>query len=924
MTLRHDDDASTQRATRDATSDAAIGRATESQFDGTPTKRVAPEIASTIATETEVARAFLSDDWMRRTAQATRHDASDQSLGQLAGYCLMRIVQRGVQGTVYEAVESRTGRRVAIKRLPLHDATSIESARFARETEALAVLRHPNIVSLLAAPVDDGARLLVMEWIDGVPLDRWADDTWSRLGARDATTAIVVCLEKVVSAVASAHARGIMHRDLKPSNVLILPTGEPKVLDFGLAKALTGATEVTRANGFAGTPAWAAPEQVTGDPRDIDARTDVHGLGLLLYRALAGRTAFDGTLPILPLFEAIKTATPAPPSRERKSVARELDCITLRALEKEPARRYQSAESLTRDLARFLSGEPIDAHPPSAWYIARKFVRRHRAMTALAAITAAAVVGGTALSAVLALDARDARHAAEQRADEADRARDRAERMNGFFQELLANLREREVAGDRAGAREILTLAAESLERAGTPSESEVDLRLTLGRAFHEIGDYGRSANEYARAAALLSEATDPVRLAQTLMSESQALVRTTERRRCTATARRALAIFEETHQPPALLAEGHATLARALHYEGPQPESLQHADLALELARAANAPVTVANALSTGALALEKLGRLEEATNQAVEAANLAKSLDAMRPLDRARLLHNAAYLLEQSGKAVESLALAEESLAIREAHFGKGHPATVAGLGRVAAALRRQNRLEEAMAIYNRSIEIVSDETPEASAIRGNTRRHLARTHDLLAAQLRGSDPTSSNKHRDIAIDLNAIAAEELMLGEAINSRTVHSAVTALARGIGARDGREALLAYARDFPRELAQIRSNDSSDARRVAEAHLRAAVIPILVDARRQPLFVADQEWIALVRADLAAVDAESEVDAALHILVELGLCELLGSSADPADRLESRTRAEALVSRARSVVGELSPITARCEALVRR
>jgi serine/threonine-protein kinase len=200
-----------------------------------------------------------------------------------------------------------------------------------------------------------------MEWIDGVPLDRWADDTWSRLGARDATTAIVVCLEKVVSAVASAHARGIMHRDLKPSNVLILPTGEPKVLDFGLAKALTGATEVTRANGFAGTPAWAAPEQVTGDPRDIDARTDVHGLGLLLYRALAGRTAFDGTLPILPLFEAIKTATPAPPSRERKSVARELDCITLRALEKEPARRYQSAESLTRDLERVVHRAQIRA-----------------------------------------------------------------------------------------------------------------------------------------------------------------------------------------------------------------------------------------------------------------------------------------------------------------------------------------------------------------------------------------------------------------------------------------------------------------------------------------------------------------------------------------------------------------------------------
>jgi tetratricopeptide (TPR) repeat protein len=333
---------------------------------------------------------------------------------------------------------------------------------------------------------------------------------------------------------------------------------------------------------------------------------------------------------------------------------------------------------------------------------------------------------------------------------------------------------------------------------------------------------------------------------------------------------------------------------------------------------------MTVANALSTGALALEKLGRLEEATQQAVEAANLARSLDAMRPLDRARLLHNAAYLLEQSGKAVESLALAEESLAIREAHFGKGHPATVTGLSRVAAALRRQNRLDEAIAMYTQSIEIVSDETPEALSLRGNARRHLARTHELLAAQLRGSDPAASNRQRDIAIDLYAISARELILGEALASRIVQGAVTSIARGIGARDGREALLAYARDFPRELAQIRSNDSSDARRVAEAHLRAAVIPVLVDARQQPSFVANPDWISLLRADLAAVDADPEVDGALRVLVELGLCELLGSSADPSDRLESRTRAEALVSRARAIVGERSPITARCEALARR
>ncbi|MEY2795238.1 MAG: hypothetical protein RIR10_954, partial [Planctomycetota bacterium] len=429
--------------------------------------------------------------------------------------------------------------------------------------------------------------------------------------------------------------------------------------------------------------------------------------------------------------------------------------------------------------------------------------------------------------------------------------------------------------------------------------------------------------NEYARAAALLEVKTDPVRLAQTLIAESQSLVRTTERRRSTSSARRALDILESTNQSPALLAEGHATLARALHYEGPQLESLEHADRAIMLARTANAPMTIANALSTGALALEKLGRLEEATNQAVEAANLARTFDAMRPLDRARLLHNAAYLLEQSGKADESLVLAEESLAIRETHFGKGHPATAAGLGRVAAALRRLNRLDEAIAIYAHSIEIVSDETPEAFAIRGNARRHLARTHELVAAKLRDSDLVSSNEHRDVAIELYAAAARELMQGEALTTRVVQSALTARARAIAARDGFNALLDDAKSFPRELSIMQSKELAGVPRVAEAHLRAAVVPVIVDARREPKFVADQTWIALLRADLAAVDADPTVDEVLRILVEIGLCEVLRSSPDGRDRAESKSRAEALVSRARAVVGERSQITARCEALVR-
>jgi len=858
-----------------------------------------------------ITQVFLSDAWMQRTAQAvTMHE-----LGHLAGYQLVRVVQRGVQGTVYEALEPRTGRRVAIKRLPLVDAHAIEADRFERETEALASLGHPNVVALLAAPVDDGARLMVMEWIDGLPLDRWADELWNRVTAREALAAIVACLTKVANAVAAAHARGIMHRDLKPSNVLVLPSGEPKVLDFGLAKGLHATTETaTRTGGFAGTPAWASPEQIAGNPRDIDARTDVHALGLLLYRALSGRAAFDGTLAILPLFEEIRTRTPFAPSRIRKGLARELDLITMHALEKDRARRYQSAESFARDLARFTTGEPIDAHPPSAWYVARKFVGRHRTVAALLGLTLAAIVTGTVVSAALAVEARDARNAAVARADEAEQARTRAERMNGFFQDLLSNLREREVAGDRAGAREILTLAAESIERAGTPRESEADLRTTLGVAFFEIGEYARSVEQYARAAMLLDRQDQARARAQVFLAQARSLMRTGDRAQAPSAARTAIETLTALQVPAAEIAEAHAVHAAALVFAGLHAKALAEAERAIEMAREARALHTLANAMSTRALALGDAGRLPEATEQAIDAALLAKSLDDLRPLERARMLHNASFMLTNSKRPLEALPFAEESLALREAHFGKGHPATTAGRTQLAKTLRDLGNFDQAILLHLGSIEALVDNSNESISLRANTRRHLARAYQVRA----------NDNDDDLAIATLKTGLEEFAIARQFESTQAMSAGDYYFRAILQRDGGDALLRALRDEPARLAQLANDPLAACTARCES---ARVLALTMRKPRDPAYAvvasALPSLLVMYREDLAHAMTQLGPKSETTRRIELALAQLLSVDLAPEARAEAQERATSVREAFVQQSGERAAGVARCDEVLR-
>ena len=863
--------------------------------------------------------AFDSDEWMHRTARA----ATTVELGTLAGYAICRVVQRGGQGTVYEATEPRSGRRVALKRLPYADFGTLETERFTREVEALGALNHPNIVTLLAAPEADDARIIVMEWIDGLPLDAWADEEWLNRSPAAAATSIARCHAKISAAVSAAHARGIMHRDLKPSNVLVTADGEPKVLDFGLAKHLdapqAATRDRTRTNGFAGTPMWSSPEQVAGAAHEVDARTDVHGLGLLLYRALAGRTPFDSSLAIAPLFEAIRTHTPIAPSRVRRGIPRELDLITMRALEKEPARRYPSAESFGRELQRHLNGEPIEAHPASSAYIVRRLIGRHRLASVAAAVALSAVLTGSVVTALYAVDAERSRVSAVARATEADAARTRAERMNGFFQDLLANLRERDAVGEQSSARQIIAVAVQALERSDTPKDAEGDLRTTLGVALHELGDYENAILQLSRAVDILSAAaptpTNDRELARVLGLLMTAHARADNPLAVIEVGYRCIEQYEAINASLDLISGPYERIALALGGLGRVGEAREAVDRARALSVQSGNPLAIANALSSDALILQFEGKNAEAAEVAIEAASCASDIangtpDALKPIELARFLHNAAFLLTESGRAADALPYAQESLELRERHYGLRHPALLTARAQLAYALRNLNRHDEGIAILESSLELFEAPTDKPIVARGNLLRHLGRAYEIRNAQ--GDRERCLDTVRAAIINIAGA-------GSGYSDRCL-SCMNTLTRCTIAGDGMDAAEALLTQFAEYVGQ-----QAHAPSVA-SFMRTAIVNMLIESRMKPAFVASAEQVALARRDLALVSNVRGADSIEALTVELMLARLLRSSVQreslPLSVLEASTRGQSVLDRARERYGASSVMARTAEAFV--
>ena len=323
-------------------------------------------------------------------------DAGSPDLPQAAieGYEVLRELNRGGQGVVYQAIQKSTKREVAIKvMLEGPFASAMTKRRFEREIELVASLHHPNIVAVFDSGVSHGKYWYAMDYIRGMPLDAFV--AAQSMSIDD----ILRLFAKVCDAVSYAHQHGVIHRDLKPGNVFVDERGEPRVLDFGLAKiAGTEAVGDSRpmlvsvTGQVVGTLPYMSPEQTRGNPDEIDIRTDVYSLGVLLYELLTGKYPYDVSGQMAETLRNIAETEPLRPSSIRRQINNEVETIVLKALAKEPARRYQSAGNLGADVHHFLAGEPIEAKRDSSFYMLRKSLRRYRVPVAITALVTVLVL----------------------------------------------------------------------------------------------------------------------------------------------------------------------------------------------------------------------------------------------------------------------------------------------------------------------------------------------------------------------------------------------------------------------------------------------------------------------------------------------------------------------------------------------------
>jgi tRNA A-37 threonylcarbamoyl transferase component Bud32 len=392
-------------------------------------------------------------------------------------YELLLELGRGGMGVVYKARQVGLNRLVALKMIKAGVlAGAAELRRFQNEAEAVALLDHPGIVPVYEVGEHDGQRYFSMKLVDGGNL---AERLASFRAKPRAAAALMI---EAAEAVHHAHMRGILHRDLKPANILVDRQGHPHITDFGLAKLMESDVELTASGAIMGTPAYMSPEQAAGRRGAMTLATDVYGLGAILYALLTGKAPFGGDS-VIETLDAVRTRPPEPPTRRNAEVARDLELICLKCLEKDPADRYPTAQALADDLRRFAAGEPVSVRAAGAVERVAKWARRKPTLAAAYTLgLLSLLLGGLGGAAVWQW------RAAERARDAAARARDSEAKTRAAAERARDGEKTARVAAERA--RDGEAKAREVAEQLG-----DKVARLEYGRTMEVAHQEWREAN---------------------------------------------------------------------------------------------------------------------------------------------------------------------------------------------------------------------------------------------------------------------------------------------------------------------------------------------------------------------------------------------------------------------------------------------
>ncbi|HEV7669493.1 MAG TPA: serine/threonine-protein kinase [Thermoanaerobaculia bacterium] len=889
----------------------------------------------------------------------------------LGPYRILGPLGQGGMGTVYRAERGDDAYRkpVAIKILEGPYRRPELVSRFRTERQILAQLDHPNIATLLdGGTTPAGQPYLVMELIEGIPIDRYCDDRRLPVEAR------LRLMIKVAGAVQYAHRHLVVHRDLKPANILVTEDGEPKLLDFGIAKILEPSalslTVLATELGVAPlTPEYASPEQITGRP--ITAGSDVYSLGVLLYELATGRSPYRSSVRgagLERLAQAIVREEPERPSltvlrplepgargvepkeaAERRSteprqlsrrLAGDLDTVLAKALTKEPERRYGSAEQFAADLEAHLDGRPVHARPDTFFYRSGKFLHRHAwASTA----TAAVFLVLATLVAVLWVQRLQLL-----------RQTHRAEAVSTFLTNVFGNPDPAQSRGAALTARELLDRGAQKIEsELGREPEVLGDLLLTIGRSYKGLGLYAQAtaALERALAERLRSEDPESPAVAEVLQDLAEAQTFAGDFSGAEAHLRQAVAI-RRRHPPMAKPAvESLVQLARALELKGERKEAGALFAEALAAARRLGDRATIAGVLHRTAIFDRQDRRPEISEQRFREALALRRAtLGADHP-DVAVTENDFGLFLLEQGRFAEAETQLRQAETIERRLYGQSHPDLATTLNNQALLRERQGRAQEAEALFRRALDMLATTTAAGHPLHATVGQNLG---DLLLAEGRPDEAETLYRqaldlrrralppgHPDTAATLNNLAhlvggrgrsreANDLLQEALRTSRAAlgprHAQVATILNNLGQLEQRQGHLAPARNFYRQGLDIaRTNPATAPLDLAVALNNLGALEVEIGeiasakarfqealALLESTFGKDHLNVAMVRLSLAEAELKSGSPKAATPLAERALAVLEKNLAatDPWVRAGHRTLGTSLLREGRYPAAE--------------